>query len=529
MIFPPAVGGAAAAYEIEKSLRFRLSASATLTKTFGASGNRQKWTISLVVKRGQVTRRQFLMSTSSSGGATSAFYLDFLANDQLEVGEFSSGWQWQLNTSAVLRDPTSDYHIVVRYDSAQATASDRVKIEINGQLITSFAVANYPSLGFNSYLNSGSLVHTIGNLGGSSNYLDAYLSDVHFIDGQSLAAAAFGETDAITGAWVAKRYSGSYGTNGFFLDFADGTSLTTLVADASGNGNNWTANNVSLTAGATYDWMDDTQSSNFAVLNPLNQFGVSIAAGAVSDGNLKCTAAASSDAYSYFPATVKLPDGKIYFECDLTGTFGATIGHAFGVLASRLNNIGVIVSKTNTTASIFKDGAAVQTGLTWNSGDTFGITWDGATREIQFYRNGTAFGTAVTATTGYDYYPTFEPANQGSQSYFNVNFGQRPFAYTPPTGFQKLCADNLTSTTITASGSFTGNASTDGPCVWLNGVPTAMTINGNAVTFATHADKLANGVKVRSSSASYNTAGSNTYSITTTGAAFKNARAQVNP
>ena len=110
-----------------------------------------------------------------------------------------------------------------------------------------------------------------------------------------------------------------------------------------------------------------------------------------------------------------------------------------------------------------------------------------------------------------------------------ANFGQQPFTYTPPTGFVALNTYNLPAGTITTSGSFTGNINTDGPFVYLNGVPTAMTINGNAVTFGTNADKLSNGFKVRSSSSSYNASGSNTYSITTTGAKFKNANAQTNP
>jgi len=112
---------------------------------------------------------------------------------------------------------------------------------------------------------------------------------------------------------------------------------------------------------------------------------------------------------------------------------------------------------------------------------------------------------------------------------YNFNFGQQPFAHTPPTGFVALNTFNISAGTITTSGSFTGNTAADGPFVYLNGVPTAMTINGNAVTFGTHADKLSNGFKVRSSSSSYNATGSNTYSITTTSDKFKFANAQPNP
>jgi hypothetical protein len=112
----------------------------------------------------------------------------------------------------------------------------------------------------------------------------------------------------------------------------------------------------------------------------------------------------------------------------------------------------------------------------------------------------------------------------------SFNFGQQPFVYpTLPTGFLPLNTFNIAAGTVTTSGTFTGNLSTDGPMVYLNGTPTAMTINGNAVTFGTHADKLANGFKVRSSSILYNLIGSNTYVATTVGAVFKYEDAQSNP
>jgi hypothetical protein len=111
----------------------------------------------------------------------------------------------------------------------------------------------------------------------------------------------------------------------------------------------------------------------------------------------------------------------------------------------------------------------------------------------------------------------------------SINFGQQPFVYTAPSGFLPLNTFNIAAGTVTTSGTFTGNLSTDGPFVFLNGTPTAMTINGNAVTFGTHADKLANGFKVRSSSVLYNLIGSNTYVATTVGAVFKYEDAQSNP
>jgi hypothetical protein len=186
----------------------------------------------------------------------------------------------------------------------------------------------------------------------------------------------------------------------------------------------------------------------------------------------------------------------------------------------------------------YNETTGVTFGNTYTTGDVIGIAVDFDNNLIWFSKNGTwqnsgdpstgtngkSFGSGKTWAVGY-----VESGSSTSASTFDLTFGQRPFAYTPPSGFKALNTQNLPAGTITTSGSFTGNVSTDGPFVYLNGVPTAMTINGNAVTFGTHADKTANGFKVRSSSSSYNASGSNTYSITTTGAKFKYANAQGNP
>jgi hypothetical protein len=66
--------------------------------------------------------------------------------------------------------------------------------------------------------------------------------------------------------------------------------------------------------------------------------------------------------------------------------------------------------------------------------------------------------------------------------------------------------------------------------VWLGGAPETLTINGNAVTFGVHADRLANGFKVRSAAAAYNNSGTNTWSATyltpATNSAFKHQLAK---
>jgi hypothetical protein len=84
------------------------------------------------------------------------------------------------------------------------------------------------------------------------------MTEINFIDGSALDPTSFGEFNEDTGVWQPKAYTGSYGTNGFYLNFSDNASTTTLGDDLSGNGNDWTTNNFSVTAGAGNDSLVDT-------------------------------------------------------------------------------------------------------------------------------------------------------------------------------------------------------------------------------------------------------------------------------
>jgi hypothetical protein len=214
----------------------------------------------------------------------------------------------------------------------------------------------------------------------------------------------------------------------------------------------------------------------------------------------------------------------------------AYVGETVGVIfygdrndaVTRISN-GVTVVYTGTVIA-FATGDILQCAYDADSGKFwFGknnLWWNssvGTTGDPSAGTNQTL--TAAAAT----YFPFVQLRQAAGTSIADINFGQRPFSYTPPSGFVALNTFNLPTGSVTTNGTFTGNANADGPFVYLNGVPTTMTINGNAVTFGTHSDKLANGFKVRSSSSSYNTSGSNTYSVSTTGATFKNSNAQGNP
>jgi hypothetical protein len=252
-------------------------------------------------------------------------------------------------------------------------------------------------------------------------------------------------------------------------------------------------------------------------LNPLNKDSVTTLA----NGNLNFQ---SGNIYSGVLGTINIPSsGKWYWEYTLNSN---GLYSFCGIAQSVQPSIYVMYYGANGT---LQGGVSASGGATLANGDTVGVAVNVDTGTLAFYKNGVSQYSVSYSTSSGLFAPSFYTGTSSQPVNLSANFGQRAFAYTAPSGFKALCDTNLPTGSITTSGSFTGNANADGPFVYLNGVPTAMTINGNAVTFATHADKLANGFKLRSASGSYNTAGSNTYSITTTGANFKLARAQTNP
>jgi hypothetical protein len=454
---------------------------------------------------------------------------------------------WFKRTAAVYRDYSAWMHIVCAFDTTQSTASNRVRLYVNGSEVATGYSDGDPAQNTDYGVNR-AVAHQIGQRYDGA-YFDGYLADVHFIDGQALDPSYFTTTDATTGQLIPKAYSGgSYGTNGFKLNFSSNSTTAALGTDSSGNGNTWTTNNFSVTAGSGNDSLVDTPTSygtdtgaggevrgNYCTWNPLWKSD-----SILSDGNLTAQRTTGSDRTCPL-ATIGVSSGKWYWEHVFTAVqtycyvgvaeismSAATYGGTAGTPSLATEIVIGTGASSPYNGTIATGGSATSAG-TYSIGTVVGVALDlaSATKTITFYANGTSTGDTRTITSSNTLFPLVGFYNSGSNS-VNSNFGQRAFAY-PVSGFKALCDANLSTGSITTSGTFTGNASTNGPFVYLNGVPTAMTINGNAVTFATHADKLANGFKLRSASGSYNTAGSNTYSITTTGANFKVARAQANP
>ena len=249
-----ASAAAAGPVQIERSLRFNSSDSGFLSRTPAVAGNRRTWTWAGWVKRsaiGSGTRTLF-DATLSGGGTENPLIIGESVDDTLSLYLYNgSSYVWQLRTTQVFRDPSAWYHVLVAVDTTQSTASDRIKFFINGTQVTTFAVSTYPSLNADTYINNNT-AHAIGSKGaGVSSLYSGYLADIHFIDGQALTPSSFTEVSATTGQLIPLAYSGSFGTNGFWLKFSDNSAATAaaLGNDYSGNNNDWTPNNFSVTQG----------------------------------------------------------------------------------------------------------------------------------------------------------------------------------------------------------------------------------------------------------------------------------------
>jgi len=463
-------------YDINNSLRFRSSASAYLNRTFATTGTNNKiQTFSAWVKRGLLSSSaNYRLMGCYNGSASYSTEINF-SNDALRI-EFGGSAAYELKTTQVFRDPSAWYHIVLAIDTTQATSSNRIKMYVNGSQITAFATANYPAQNDTSQLTSANANNKIGANWSNSEPFDGYMAEVNFIDGQALTPSSFGETDTTTGSWKPKAYTSTYGTNGFYLKFSDiattSGSNAGLGKDFSGNANYWTTNNISVTAGTTYDAMIDSPTltsatvANYATLNPL-QSSVALTA-----GNLDFS---SGGGESCPKATIQLPlTGKWYWEtyCSATGTdnwIGVTIDQTGTTFTS-----GGIYRAYRKTGVKESNGTSSAYGASWAAGDTLGVAVDMDAGTIVFYKNGTSQGTAYSDLAGIQWTVfVYGYINAGHQ----VNFGQRPFAYTPPTGFVRLNTFNLPDSTIKK-----GNTVMDATLYTGNGASRTVT---NAGSFKT--------------------------------------------
>lgn len=430
-------GSSSGGYEIKKSLRFRASALAYLSRIFGA-GSTQKATWSGWVKRGTLGATQILLSVGQSSVADDL--IGFTSNNELIVSFNNGTTGYSVTTSAVFRDPSAWYHVVVSVDTTQATATNRTVIYING-IAQSYVGANVPQNYNFTGLNTAK-THYIGRYYTGSSHLDGYLPEINFIDGQALGPEYFGQVSAETGSWIPKKYSGTYGTNGFYLPFDDGSTLANLAADRSGNGNNWTANNFSLTSGSSYDWMDDTPTNNFCTLNPLDG---GLGKSSMTNGNLTATSSAGGAWPEGAYSTVAMPPGKWY--CEISPESGADLaGIMIGVIkADRTDSRWYYSATGNRYAGTVNGGAY---GAAYTNGNIIGVAYDSIAGVLAFYKDGVGQGVAYDSMQGDWLFGVCDGSSGANLAKANANFGQRPFAYSPPAGFKALCTKNLPTPSI---------------------------------------------------------------------------------
>jgi len=456
-----AIGGGN--YQIANSLRFQSASSQYLSRTPASAGNRKTWTWSAWVKRGQLGTQQQLFQ---AGTGTDQTNISIPPADTLQIySVIAATVVLNITTTQVFRDPSAWYHIVVAIDTTQASYTNGVKVYVNGVQVTSFSTTTYTQ-NTNTYLNNNQ-AHWISSLGATQYYFDGYLAETNFIDAQQLTPSSFGTTDATSGQWVAKKYTGTYGTNGFYLPFSNGTSTTTLGADSSGNGNNWTLTNFTRSAGVSDCWMYDVPSgnggasgtqpsSNYAVLNPLDKGTSTLTA-----GNLYASTLAAP-----ITSTVSMSSGKFYAEV----TYISNTVNALGVGIVPMDGYQLSIFSTGVayygnSGQKYINGVATAYGATFTNNDVIGVALDIDGGTITYYKNNVSQGviTLPAMTNGWRFSITTGNSTQAA----HINFGQRSFTYTPPSGFKALCTANLPVATIKRGNKYmdatlyTGNSSTN--------------------------------------------------------------------
>ena len=453
----PLVGasGNQGSYNINNSLRFRSSASAYLNRTPSSAGNQQIWTWSAWVKRANIGAQGglFLPYTGGDGSQESVFR--FETTDKIRIYD-SGATRGDLNSSRVFRDPSAWYHIVLSVDLTQATNTNRVRLYVNNELET--LTGTYPTQNTTWGWNNTS-IHYIGSYRASSSFLDGYLADINFINGQALTPSSFGETDAVTGVWKAKKYTGTYGTNGFYLKFSDiattSGSNAGLGKDFSGNSNYWTTNNISVTSGTTYDAMIDSPTNasisdtqpvgNYCTLNPLS----SNLATKPQEGNLYFNTDPSDNAF--YIGTMGVSSGKWYWEYQVTSQYcsmGVTqLSYSYGYFPTSSGSLAY----ANYSGTKYNNGTSGGSYITVANGDKIGIALDLDSGTITMYKNNVSQGVMYSGLSG-TFFPLLGGPNGWGAGY--VNFGQRPFAYTPPTGHKAICTTNLSDSTIKKGNSY---------------------------------------------------------------------------
>ena len=460
-------------YEIANSLRFDAASTSMLALTPGQDGNMKTFTTSVWVKICSLDPGVIFLTGFVGDGSTTRDTMAINNEGHLEVIGYSGGVTSRHKSTALLRDYSAWYHILVAIDTENATANDRVKLYVNGSRITDLATNTNPSEDYEYVGFNNAVPHRIGRDKGN-DYADGYMTEYNFIDGLALAPTAFGETDDTYGHWKPIKYAGSYGTNGFYLDFKSsgvGTaSSSTVGADRSGNDSHWTSTNLAAT-----DQVLDSPTNNFPTFSRLRGRAPTMFV------NNLLTETSTNTVTRSVDTNFEPPSGAWYVEV-LIKVDGANSGQ-------NATHVGV-ANDTFVTGDEFKghsngvsycmdgqkglDNSVSDYGATYASGDVIGIAYDTDNDNITFYKNNAA---QPQLTTGFDIsngrVVVATNSSTATGQRYGVNFGQDStfagektaggnsdatgvgdFLYAVPSGYLALCNSNLPEPTIIPSEHF---------------------------------------------------------------------------
>ena len=461
--------------DIENSTRFNDGSSDYLSRTPSSAGNRKTWTWSGWVKRGTIGANSIFEAGTASNNSL-GFQFES-GTDQLQFFVYNgSSVTVNVKTTQVFRDVSAWYHLVVAFDTTQATASNRVKLYVNGSQVTDLAATTYPSQDTDYNINNTN-VHELGRaVFGSSNYFDGYMAEVVLIDGQALDPTSFGEFDSTTGIWKPRKIGqqfaagGGAGTNGFYLDFKDSSNLGN---DASGNNNDYTVNNLT-----SIDQATDTCVENYVTLSPL---ATTTTQGTVSQGNLEFDRAGSSDGWVSILSTIGASSGKYYAEIKIIDVGSPSQGCVLGflnwdktnIMSSSSTYLGAATADAGmgwySVGNVFRQGGHVNIINSYTDNDIVMLAMDLDNGYCYFGKNGSweNSGDPTSGSTGTGGYATSNMTAGGTYCFaascreagnVQFNFGNPPFSissgnadangfgnfeYAPPSGYYALNTSNL--------------------------------------------------------------------------------------
>jgi len=458
-------------YEIDNSLRYNSPDIGRLGKTISGTSNRKTFSLSFWLKKSHNDGNGGIMGVGTASSDTGKLNIRITGSDFLKI---EGGATTYRVTNRAFRDNSAWYNIFISFDSTQSTADNRISIYVNGVEETSFSTKNNPSQDANTPFNEDGKTHYIGTAGdGSAEPLDGYLAEFHYIDGTRKAHSDFGEFND-NGVWIPKAYDGSYGTHGFYFQFQDSGNLGD---DTSGNGNDYTASNLTST-----DQTTDTPTNNFCTMNPLDNF---YASGVFAEGNLDLTTNAS--AYAFNTSTFGLDSGKWYWEAKVTNIGTGSDNWLLGITASPSISASEMLGQHNYSLSYRNNGNYKTSDANNTHGASFtnndivmfaldldndrlylghGGSWadgSGNTDESDLSNSNSIIDISGLRSTskGTTVFIAFGDGNGNSSSTpseAQLNFGNPPFAissgnsdgagfgnfeYAVPSGFYSLCTKNL--------------------------------------------------------------------------------------